>query len=105
MSGCPSADCGGDFGRYDYAIGVIFIIGVIAVGTAGAVLGYAAGYGLAVLAVLAVAAILLCIVLGHVVFYWVVPAGMFVAVSFLLAADVVLSFPVAGTAPWGSGIC
>ena len=102
MSGCPSAGCGrSGLSRRDYVLCALFFIGVVAAGTAGAAVGYLAGYGLAVLAVLAATTILLYIVIGFAAPFWVIPASMFVAMSFLVVVDMALGFPVAGTSPWG----
>lgn len=103
MSWRTSAD-DDDFERYDYVIGAIFYFCIVAAVTTGAVVGYVFGYGLAVLAVSAPAAILL-FVIGFAVPFWHFPTVAFTSLSFLMAADMVLGFPVAGTAPCGLVFC
>ena len=96
---CPPGCDGSGLGPRGRALATLFILGILVASTAGAVYGYAAGYGIAVLAVLAVAAILLWIVIGHDAPLWVLPMFMFGCVVTVWAVDVALGLPMAGGGP------
>ena len=98
---CPPGCDGSGLGPRGRALATLCILGILVAVTAGAVHGYAAGYGIAVLAVLAVAAILLYIVIGHAAPLWVLPTIMLFCVAGVWLVDVVLGSPIGGGGlPW-----
>ena len=98
---CPPGCDGSGLGPRGRALATLFILGILAASTAGAVYGYAAGYGIVVMAVLAVAAVLLYIAIGYAAPLWILPALMLGCVAVVWLVDVALGSPIGGGGlPW-----
>ena len=95
MSGGCGTGCGSDWGRRDQILAAITVIGILVGGTGGALYGYIAGYGLAVLAVLAAATIVLYLHNPDDRMWWI-PGWYFVNIALVQAVDVALGSPLAG---------